>query len=102
MPTARVKEWFLRKRRMIVTGIIVSCILLLSVIPMSVIYADGWWDSIVWTFKDIDKGQAIAFLKNPWIQYSNFLGSVVQSFEGWIIQGLLVMISALEDIIPKT
>ncbi|MGG8397095.1 pLS20_p028 family conjugation system transmembrane protein, partial [Bacillus cereus] len=25
-----------------------------------------------------------------------------QSFEGWIIQGLLVMISALEDIIPKT
>ncbi|MGN4697339.1 pLS20_p028 family conjugation system transmembrane protein [Bacillus cereus group sp. MYBK185-1] len=102
MPTARVKEWFLRKRRMIVTGIIVSCILLLSVIPMSVIYADGFWDSIVWKFKDIDKGEAIAFLKNEWIQYANFLGSVFQSIEGWIIKGLLVLVSSLEDIIPET
>ncbi|NKX13301.1 pLS20_p028 family conjugation system transmembrane protein [Bacillus cereus] len=102
MATTRVKEWFLRKKRMIVTGIIVSCILILSVIPMSVIYADGWWDEIVWKVKDIDKGEAIAFLKNDWIQYSNFLGSVVQSFEGWIIQGLLILVSSLEEIIPET
>ncbi|MGF9938865.1 pLS20_p028 family conjugation system transmembrane protein, partial [Bacillus anthracis] len=69
---------------------------------MSVIYADGWWDEIVWKVKDIDKGEAIAFLKNDWIQYSNFLGSVVQTFEGWIIQGLLIIVSSLEEIIPET
>ncbi|EJP81957.2 pLS20_p028 family conjugation system transmembrane protein, partial [Bacillus cereus] len=102
MAATKLKEWFLQSKRTLVTGVLAFFILICSFIFTPVIFADGWWDEIVWKVTDIDKGEAVAFLKNDWIQFANVLGMILQSIEGWIVQGLLILVSSLENIIPET
>ncbi|MDH2877626.1 pLS20_p028 family conjugation system transmembrane protein, partial [Bacillus cytotoxicus] len=102
MAATKLKEWVLHSKRAVVIGVFTVFILICSFVFTPVIFADGWWDEIVWKVTDIDKGQAIAFLKNDWIEYANILGSIVQSIEGSIIQGLLILVSSLEGLIPET
>ncbi|MEB9507603.1 hypothetical protein P4J13_27265, partial [Bacillus anthracis] len=102
MAATKIKEWLLQSKKSLVTGVLTVFLLLGSFIFTPVIFADGWWDEIVWTVKDIDKGEAVAFLQNEWIQYANVLGMIVQSIKGWIIQGLLILVSSLEGLIPET
>ncbi|WP_167498218.1 pLS20_p028 family conjugation system transmembrane protein [Bacillus dicomae] len=100
MATTKVKEWFIRSKSTLVKGILTISILFSSLTFTPVAYAFDWYDFL--GLKDKDAGKAIEFLKNDWIQYANFLGSVFQSIQGWIIKGLLVMVSSLEKVIPKT
>ncbi|MEB8740489.1 hypothetical protein P4H13_26255, partial [Bacillus cereus] len=100
MATKKVKEWFIKSKRTLVKGILTISILFSSLTFTPVAYAFDWYDFL--GLKDKDAGKAIEFLKNDWIQYANFLGSVFQSIQGWIIKGLLVMVSSLEKVIPKT
>ncbi|EJR50072.1 hypothetical protein IIO_06385, partial [Bacillus cereus VD115] len=102
MAATKIKEWFLQSKRALATGVLTVFILFCSLIFTPVIFADGWWDEIVWTVKDIDKGEAVNFLSNDWIQFANVLGMIIQIIEGLIIQGLLILVSSLEDLIPKT
>ncbi|MEC3556656.1 pLS20_p028 family conjugation system transmembrane protein, partial [Bacillus thuringiensis] len=102
MAATKIIELFLKSKRSLVIGVLAVFILISSFIFTPVIFADGWWDEIVWKVTDIDKGQAIAFLKNEWIQSANVLGMIMQSLKGWIVQGLLILVSSLEGLIPKT
>ncbi|WP_413565414.1 pLS20_p028 family conjugation system transmembrane protein [Bacillus sp. 3P20] len=102
MAATKIKEWILRSKRALVTGVLVVLISICSLVFSPIIFADGWWDEIVWTVKDIDKGEAVAFLQNDWIQFANVLGMILQSIEGWIVQGLLLLVSSLEGLIPET
>ncbi|HFJ9308544.1 TPA: pLS20_p028 family conjugation system transmembrane protein, partial [Bacillus cereus] len=102
MAATKIKEWILRSKRALVTGVLVVLISICSLVFSPIIFADGWWDEIVWKVKDIDKGEAVAFLQNDWIQFANVLGMILQSIEGWIVQGLLILVSSLEGLIPET
>ncbi|WP_430732443.1 pLS20_p028 family conjugation system transmembrane protein, partial [Bacillus thuringiensis] len=66
------------------------------------ITAYAWdWGEFFGT-KDIDVQKTMAFLNNDWIQYANFIGAIIQSFEGSVIKLLLTLVSLLEGLIPDT
>ncbi|MGI8363440.1 pLS20_p028 family conjugation system transmembrane protein, partial [Bacillus cereus] len=66
------------------------------------ITAYAWdWGEFFGT-KDIDVQKTMAFLNNDWIQYANFIGAIIQSFEGSVIKVLLTLVSLLEGLIPDT
>ncbi|MGI2730320.1 pLS20_p028 family conjugation system transmembrane protein, partial [Bacillus cytotoxicus] len=66
------------------------------------ITAYAWdWGEFFGT-KDIDVQKTMAFLNNDWIQYANFIGAIIQSFEGAVIKILLKLVSLLEGLIPDT
>ncbi|EJQ35431.1 hypothetical protein IEE_05540, partial [Bacillus cereus BAG5X1-1] len=102
MITTKAKDWILKQKKPVMIGILTFSMLLISftVTPLN---AYAWdWDDIVFKVKDIDKEKAIAFLSNEWIDYANFIGSIVQSLAGWTIKGLLILVSLLEGLIPET
>ncbi|EOP32055.1 hypothetical protein IG5_05718, partial [Bacillus toyonensis] len=100
MATMKIKEWLIRSKRAITTGVLTLFILIFGATFTPIAYAFDWYD--FFELKDVDSEKAIAFLKNDWIQYADFLGSIWQSFQGWIIQTLLYIVSALEGLIPDT
>ncbi|MEJ9191216.1 hypothetical protein P4G81_15545, partial [Bacillus cereus] len=101
MTATKVKEWILQCKRVVITGVLTVTTLLLSLIFAPSAFA-GWWTDIVFTVKDIDKAEVIAFLKNDWIEYSNIFGSFLQACEGGIIRTLFRIASSLEGLIPET
>ena len=101
MAATKIKEWILQCKRVVVTGVLTVTTLLLSLIFAPSAFA-GWWTDIVFTVKDIDKAEVIAFLKNDWIEYSNIFGSFLQACEGGIIRTLFRIASSLEGLIPET
>ncbi|PFS76662.1 pLS20_p028 family conjugation system transmembrane protein [Bacillus cereus] len=101
MAATKIKEWILRCKRAVVTGVLTVTTLLFSLIFAPSAFA-GWWTDIVFTVKDIDKAEVIAFLKNDWIEYSNIFGSFLQACEGGIIRTLFRIASSLEGLIPQT
>ncbi|MEB9422988.1 hypothetical protein P4J12_32625, partial [Bacillus cereus] len=101
MAATKIKEWILQCKRVVVTGMLTVTTLLLSLIFAPSAFA-GWWTDIVFTVKDIDKAEVIAFLKNDWIEYSNIFGSFLQACEGGIIRTLFRIASSLEGLIPET
>ncbi|MGH0686068.1 pLS20_p028 family conjugation system transmembrane protein, partial [Bacillus mycoides] len=101
MAATKIKEWILRSKRAVVTGVLTVTTLLFSLIFAPSAFA-GWWTDIVFTVKDIDKAEVIAFLKNDWIEYSNIFGSFLQACEGGIIRTLFRIASSLEGLIPET
>ncbi|MEB9380261.1 hypothetical protein P4J09_19755 [Bacillus cereus] len=101
MAATKIKEWILHCKRAVVTGVLTVTTLLFSLIFAPSAFA-GWWTDIVFTVKDIDKAEVIAFLKNDWIEYSNIFGSFLQACEGGIIRTLFRIASSLEGLIPQT
>ncbi|HGA0707678.1 TPA: pLS20_p028 family conjugation system transmembrane protein [Bacillus pacificus] len=101
MAATKIKEWILQFKRVVITGVLTVTTLLLSLIFAPSAFA-GWWTDIVFTVKDIDKAEVIAFLKNDWIEYSNIFGSFLQACEGGIIRTLFRIASSLEGLIPET
>ncbi|MDA2101371.1 hypothetical protein PDM83_26465 [Bacillus cereus] len=101
MAATKIKEWILQCKRVVITGVLTVTTLLLSLIFAPSAFA-GWWTDIVFTVKDIDKAEVIAFLKNDWIEYSNIFGSFLQACEGGIIRTLFRIASSLEGLIPET
>ncbi|AZJ24382.1 hypothetical protein CT694_33360 (plasmid) [Bacillus wiedmannii bv. thuringiensis] len=100
MATMKIKEWFFRSKKAIVIGFLAVAMLIGSFTFTPIAYAFDWYKFL--DLKDVDTEKAIAFLKNDWIQYASFLGSIWQSIQGWIIQTLLYIVSALEGLIPDT
>ncbi|TPV39607.1 pLS20_p028 family conjugation system transmembrane protein [Bacillus dicomae] len=100
MATMKIKKWFFQNKKAFVIGFIAVITLFVSFTFTSIAYAFDWYKFL--DLKDVDTEKAIAFLKNDWIQYADFLGSIWQSIQGWIIQTLLYIVSALEGLIPDT
>ncbi|PEM55434.1 pLS20_p028 family conjugation system transmembrane protein [Bacillus wiedmannii] len=100
MATMKMKKWFFQSKKALVTGFLAVITLFISFTFAPIAYAFDWYD--FFELKDVDSEKAIAFLKNDWIQYADFLGSIWQSIQGWIIQTLLYVVSALEGLIPDT
>ncbi|QWG93251.1 pLS20_p028 family conjugation system transmembrane protein [Bacillus toyonensis] len=100
MATMKIKEWLIRSKRVMTVGVLTLFILIFSVTFTPIAYAFDWYD--FFQIKDVDSEKAIAFLKNDWIQYADFLGSIWQTIQGGIIKTLLYIVSALEGLIPDT
>jgi len=100
MATMKIKEWLIRSKRVMTVGFLTLFILIFSVTFTPIAYAFDWYD--FFQIKDVDSEKAIAFLKNDWIQYADFLGSIWQTIQGGIIKTLLYIVSALEGLIPDT
>ncbi|PGP19173.1 hypothetical protein COA01_21640, partial [Bacillus cereus] len=100
MATMKIKEWLIRSKRVMTVGVLTLFILIFSVTFTPIAYAFDWYD--FFELKDVDSEKAIAFLKNDWIQYADFLGSIWQTIQGGIIKTLLYIVSALEGLIPDT
>ncbi|MCU5684668.1 hypothetical protein OCF64_23155 [Bacillus wiedmannii] len=100
MATMKIKEWILRSKKSLVIGVLAVAMLCISFTFTPIAYAFDWYKFL--NLEDVDSEKAIAFLKNDWIQYADFLGSIWQTIQGWIIQILLYVVSALEGLIPDT
>ncbi|MHA4090099.1 pLS20_p028 family conjugation system transmembrane protein [Bacillus cereus] len=100
MATMKIKECFFQSKKAVVIGFLAVLTLLVSFAFTPIAYAFDWYKFL--DLKDVDTEKAIAFLKNDWIQYTDFLGSIWQSIQGGIIKTLLYIVSALEGLIPDT
>ncbi|MCR6876080.1 pLS20_p028 family conjugation system transmembrane protein [Bacillus thuringiensis] len=100
MATMKIKEWMLRSKKSLVLGILAVAMLFGSFTFTPIAYAFDWYKFL--GLKDVDTEKAIVFLKNEWIQYADFLGSIWQTIQGGIIKTLLYIVSALEGLIPDT
>ncbi|PHE25602.1 pLS20_p028 family conjugation system transmembrane protein [Bacillus toyonensis] len=100
MATMKIKEWILRSKKSLVIGVLAVAMLFGSFTFTPIAYAFDWYKFL--GLKDVDTEKAIAFLKNEWIQYADFLGSIWQTIQGGIIKTLLYIVSALEGLIPDT
>ncbi|ARJ25814.1 hypothetical protein B7492_32790 (plasmid) [Bacillus mycoides] len=100
MATMKIKEWILRSKKSLVIGVLAVAMLCISFTFTPIAYAFDWYKFL--GLEDVDTEKAIAFLKNEWIQYADFLGSIWQTIQGGIIKTLLYIVSALEGLIPDT
>ncbi|MEB8740590.1 hypothetical protein P4H13_26770 [Bacillus cereus] len=100
MTTMKIKEWFFQSKKAVVIGFLAVITLFVSFTFTPIVYAFDWYKFL--GLKDVDTEKAIAFLKNEWIQYADFLGSIWQTIQGGIIKTLLYIVSALEGLIPDT
>uniref|UniRef100_UPI000CD87EF2 pLS20_p028 family conjugation system transmembrane protein n=2 Tax=Bacillus thuringiensis TaxID=1428 RepID=UPI000CD87EF2 len=100
MATMKIKEWILRSKKSLAIGVLTVITLFGSFTFTPIAYAFDWYEFL--GLKDVDSEKVVAFLQNEWIQYASFLGSIWQSIQGWIIQTLLYIVSALEGLIPDT
>ncbi|PGN34913.1 pLS20_p028 family conjugation system transmembrane protein, partial [Bacillus thuringiensis] len=100
MTTMKIKEWFFQSKKAVVIGFLAVITLFVSFTFTPIVFAFDWYKFL--DLKDVDTEKAIAFLKNDWIQYTDFLGSIWQSIQGGIIKTLLYIVSALEGLIPDT
>ncbi|MGE6592272.1 pLS20_p028 family conjugation system transmembrane protein, partial [Bacillus mycoides] len=100
MATMKMKEWILRSKKALGIGVLAVAMLFGSFTFTPIAYAFDWYKFL--GLKDVDTEKAIAFLKNEWIQYADFLGSIWQTIQGGIIKTLLYIVSALEGLIPDT
>ncbi|MCU5725149.1 hypothetical protein OCF66_09055 [Bacillus toyonensis] len=100
MATMKIKEWILPSKKSLVIGVLAVAMLFGSFTFTPIAYAFDWYKFL--GLKDVDTEKAIAFLKNEWIQYADFLGSIWQTIQGGIIKTLLYIVSALEGLIPDT
>lgn len=100
MATMKIKEWFFQSKKALVIGFLAVITLFVSFTFTPIAYAFDWYKFL--NLEDVDSEKAIAFLKNDWIQYADFLGSIWQTIQGGIIKTLLYIVSALEGLIPDT
>ncbi|EOP77637.1 pLS20_p028 family conjugation system transmembrane protein, partial [Bacillus cereus] len=100
MTTMKIKKWLFQSKKALVIGILAVITLFVSFTFTPIAYAFDWYKFL--GLKDVDTEKAITFLKNEWIQYADFLGSIWQSIQGGIIKTLLYIVSALEGLIPDT
>ncbi|ASL62683.1 pLS20_p028 family conjugation system transmembrane protein [Bacillus cereus] len=100
MATMKIKECFFQSKKAVVIGFLAAVTLFVSFAFTPIAYAFDWYKFL--DLKDVDTEKAIAFLKNDWIQYTDFLGSIWQTIQGGIIKTLLYIVSALEGLIPDT
>ncbi|PGU14304.1 pLS20_p028 family conjugation system transmembrane protein [Bacillus thuringiensis] len=100
MTTMKIKKWLFQSKKALVIGILAVITLFVSFTFTPIAYAFDWYKFL--GLKDVDTEKAITFLKNEWIQYADFLGSIWQSIQGGLIKTLLYIVSALEGLIPDT
>ncbi|MED3202200.1 pLS20_p028 family conjugation system transmembrane protein, partial [Bacillus toyonensis] len=90
----------MKSKKNLLYSFVASLLGVFFIVPCTVNAEWDWLD--FFGTKDSDIPKILEFLHNDWIRYTDFMGSIIQSFMGGIVKFLLGFVSLIEGLIPET